>query len=74
MLRFADDIHSSLPRIGKSGRRIRSLLRKNIAWRLINGTYDRLTAVAHGDMAKSWLLLAASPVMFQSTHQCRKCS
>ena len=46
-LPFADDLHSSsLPRIGKSGRCIRSLLRKNIAWSLSNGTYDRLTAMA----------------------------
>ena len=52
-LRFADDLHSSLPRIGKSGRCIRSLLRKNIAWSLINGTYDRLTAVTYGDLANS---------------------
>ncbi len=32
---------------------IRCLLRKNIAWSLINGTYDRLTAVTYGDMANS---------------------
>lgn len=30
-LPFADDLHSGLPSIGKSGRCIRSLLRKNIA-------------------------------------------
>ena len=50
-LPFADDLHSSLPRIGKSGRCIRSLLRKNIAWSLSNGTYDRLTA--HGAVGRS---------------------
>ena len=64
---FADDLHSGLPRIGKSGRGIRSLLRKNIAWSLSNGTYDRLTAVTYGDMANG-LLLTACPVLFQSAH------
>jgi hypothetical protein len=52
-LPFADDLHSSLPRIGKSERCIQSVLRKNIAWSLSNGTYDRMTAVTYGDMANS---------------------
>jgi hypothetical protein len=52
-LPFADDLHGSLSRIGKSERCIRSLLWKNLAWSLSNGTYDRLTAVTYGDMANS---------------------
>ena len=35
----------------RAGVALGGLLRKNIAWSLSNGTYDRLTAITYGDMA-----------------------
>ena len=45
-----------------------SLRKRGVAWSLINGTYDRLTAVIYGDLANSSFLLAACPVVFRSAH------